>query len=256
MTDPNIVQALEDFSRAPASPVAGALIVAQIVDPETDIHWCQARLQSLAQEMPANPSAIDVAHVLQEQGFRGAETYYQSQNSALGYVLQTGEGIPISLAMVILGVCEQLGLEATGINFPSHFLVSVSNTLIDPSTMTIADEKECQRWLQDNQLDPRSAFIPASPTDTVLRMLNNLFALARAAQDNARALEISDYQLAVAPGLLPIYLERAELWLLLGVADMARRDMNTAITLAPDAASQDRLRERLAGIADVQPKLH
>jgi regulator of sirC expression with transglutaminase-like and TPR domain len=170
--------------------------------------------------------------------------------------LQTGEGIPISLAVVILGVCERLGLEATGINFPTHFLVSVSNTLIDPSTMTIADEKECQRWLQDNNLDPRSAFTPASPTDTVLRMLNNLFALARTAQDHARALEISDYKLALAPELLHIYLERVDLWLLLGVADMARRDLNTAMELAPDASLKSSLRERLTKIADVQPKLH
>lgn len=256
MTDPNIVQELEDFSRAPVSAVAGAMIVARIIDPETDISWCEARLLALAQTMPSNPSAIDVAHILQEEGFHGAETYTNSQTSALGYVLQTGEGIPISLAMVILGVCEQLGLEAKGINFPTHFLVSVANTLIDPSTMTLADEQECQRWLQDNNLDPHSAFIPASPTDTVLRMLNNLYALARSTHDHARALEISDYQLAVAPGLLPIYLERVELWLLVGVADMARRDLHTAIELAPDTGSKNKLHQRLAGIADVPAKLH
>ncbi|MCZ6830571.1 MAG: transglutaminase-like domain-containing protein [Gammaproteobacteria bacterium] len=230
--------------------------MSQIVDPDTDIDWCQAQLLALAQTMPNDASAIDVAQVLQEQGFHGSEAYYKSENSALGYVLQNREGIPISLAMVVLGVCEQLGLEATGINFPTHFLVSVGSTLIDPFTMTIADRSECQRWLKDNNLDARIAFTPASPTDTVLRMLDNLTGLARASNDSGRALELSDYKLAIAPELLPIYLERVELWLELGVADMARRDLGSAIELAPDDASKNKLRERLSDMADIQPKLH
>ena len=256
MTDQNIVQALEDFSQKQGSVVTGALIVSRIIDPDTDADWCQAQLAELAQIMPSNASAIDVAHVLQEQGFRGSEAYYRSENSALAHVLLSREGIPISLAMVILGVCELLGLEATGINFPTHFLVSVDSTLIDPFTMTIADESECQRWLQDSNLDPQIAFTPASPRDTVLRMLHNLSSLARAGNDNARALELSDYKLAVAPDLLPIYLERIELWLALGVADMARRDLDSAIELAPDEASKNKLRERLVELADVPSKLH
>ena len=256
MTDPNIVQALEEFAREQGSVVTGALIVSRIIDPETDIDWCRAQLAELAQTMPSNANAADVAHILQEQGFHGSEAYYKSENSALAHVLESREGIPISLAVVTLGVCEQLGLEAIGINFPTHFLVSVADTLIDPFTMTIADESECQRWLKDHDLDEQIAFTPASPTDTVLRMLHNLSSLARATEDNARALELADYKLAVSGDPLPIYLERAELWLVLGVTDMARRDLNAAIDLAQDETTKNELRERLAAMADVQPKLH
>ena len=256
MTDPNIVQALEEFAREQSSVVAGALIVSRIVDPDTDTDWCQAQLTELAQTMPSGASAIDIAHILQEQGFRGSEAYYKSENSALAHVLQSREGIPISLAIVVMGICEQLGLEATGINFPTHFLVSVGKTLIDPFTMTIADQDECQRWLKDNNLDSHIAFTPATPRETVLRMLNNLSGLARSGNDSARALELSDYKLALAPDVLPVYLERAELWLELGVVDMARRDLLSAIELAPDEATKSMLGERLAELEDVPSRLH
>ena len=128
MTDPNIVQALEEFAREQGSVVTGALIVSQIIDPDTDIDWCQAQLAELAQFMPTDAGAVDVVHILQEQGFHGSDAYYKSENSALAHVLESREGIPISLAVVILGVCEQLNVQATGINFPTHFLVSVADT--------------------------------------------------------------------------------------------------------------------------------
>jgi regulator of sirC expression with transglutaminase-like and TPR domain len=256
MTDPSIVQALQDFATTPDSVVNGALIVSRIVDPHTDSDWCHAQLAELAQTMPPGASAVDVAHILQEQGFHGSEAYYKSENSALAHVLQSREGIPISLAVVILGVCEYLGLEATGINFPTHFLVSVSSTLIDPYTMTLADESECQRWLDDNKLDARAAFAPASAIDTVLRMLNNLSGLAQAGKDHAKALELTDYKLALVPSLLPVYLERVEYWQALGVAEMARRDLNAAIELAPDKATRDHLQQRLLAMAELKPRLH
>lgn len=256
MTDPSIVKALENFATAPESVVNGALIVSRIVYPATDEDWCRAKLAELAQSMPHEASAVDVAHILQESGFHGSEAYYKSENSALAHVLESGEGIPISLAVVILGVCEYLGLEATGINFPSHFLVSVASTLIDPYTMTLADESECHRWLEDNKLDARTAFTPASAIETVLRMLNNLSGLAQASEDHARALELSDYKLALVPTLLPVYLERVECWRALGVAEMARRDLTTAIELAPDKAAREHLQQRLLSMAELKPRLH
>jgi regulator of sirC expression with transglutaminase-like and TPR domain len=256
MTDPTIVRALENFAREPASVVEGALIVSQIIDPGTDPDWCRAQLAELAQSMPGDPRALDIAHVLHERGFHGAEAYYKSENSALAHVLKSREGIPISLAIVILGICEQLELEATGVNFPSHFLVSIAGTLLDPFTMTVADEQECRHWLEENKMDTRIAFTPASAVDTILRMLNNLSGLARAANDSARALELSDYKLALHPGSLPVYLERTDLWLELGVVEMARRDLSSAIELAQDEDMIHRLRERLQGMAAVPSKVH
>ena len=87
MTDPIIVQALEEFAREQGSVVTGALIVSRIIDPDTDIDWCQAQLAELAQFMPTDAGAVDVVHILQEQGFHGSDAYYKSENSALAHVL-------------------------------------------------------------------------------------------------------------------------------------------------------------------------
>ena len=256
MTDQTIVQALEAFAHQPRSPVDGALIVSRIISPDTDVAWCRRQFVELAAEMPAEASAAALAESLGKHGFCGAGDYYKSENSALEYVLRSHEGIPISLAMVVLGVGEELGLEATGINFPGHFMVSVDGSLIDPFTMTLVDEIACRRWLKQNRLDPQFAFAPASPVDTVMRMLNNLSTFARASEDNARALELTDYKLAVSSEPLAIYLDRFELWLALGAAEMARRDLACAIDLTPEGDARNILLERMAAIADTRANLH
>ncbi len=111
-------------------------------------------------------------------------------------------------------------------------------------------------WLKKNKIDPHSAFTPASPADTVLRMLNNLSMLAQASGNRTRALELSDYKLAVVEDPLPILLERVDLWTALGVPDMARRDLAAAIELAPDAASKSVLERRMVKLPNIRPKLH
>ena len=87
-------------------------------------------------------------------------------------------------------------------------------------------------------------------------MLNNLSGLARSSGDDARALELTDYKLAVMPATLPIFLERVELWVALGVVDMARRDLAAAIELSPDDATRRLLGERLAALDDVPSRLN
>ena len=89
MTDSQIVQSLEQFSRQPDSAFSGAVIVSRIVDPETDVDWCRQRLLELASAMPRDADATEVARALHEQGFRGSEAYYKSENSALTYVLSS-----------------------------------------------------------------------------------------------------------------------------------------------------------------------
>ena len=256
MTDPSIVQALKDYAAAPASPLEGALLVSRIIDPETDTDWCRAQLSELAAALPAQADAQAVAATLGQQGFSGSKAYYKSENSALSHVLSTREGIPISLAMVCLGVCEAAGIDAAGINFPSHFLVSVGGELLDPFSMELVDREGCEKWLRENSLDVTAAFNEASPVETTLRMLNNLSGLARAAEDPARALEITDYKLALMPELFTLYLERVELWLLLGVTDMARRDMLKTINLTTDPALKAQLTDRLTELSEKPPHLH
>jgi hypothetical protein len=61
-------------------------------------------------------------------------------------------------------------------------------------------------------------------------------------------IELSDYQLAVAPQPLAIHMERVESWLALGVPGMARHELECAIKLAPNEALRAQLGARLASI--------
>ena len=69
--------------------------------------------------------------------------------------------------------------------------------MLDPFAMQPVDRARCEHWLRDNGLDVTAAFEEASAVEITLRMLNNLSGLARAAEDPARALEITDYKLAL-----------------------------------------------------------
>jgi regulator of sirC expression with transglutaminase-like and TPR domain len=256
MTNPNLVAALQTYASEPTSVVEGALLVAKIIDPGSDSPWCRQRLLQIANELASEISAAGLAQALGELGFAGATEYYLSANSNLEHVLRERKGIPISLAVVLIGVAEQVGLKAHGVNFPGHFIVAVDDVLIDPFSMSLVDETESHRWLRKKGLDPAAAFSVATPQVVVVRMLNNLTGLARASNDLPRALELADYKLAVTPERLPTYLERSELWLALGVNDMARRDLQSALELAPDDNSRRSIEQRLGRLKDKPTRLH
>jgi regulator of sirC expression with transglutaminase-like and TPR domain len=244
------------FATHPASAVEGALLVARVVQPATDVDWCRAELRRLAAEIAAAPAPLAVVAHLHAAGFAGATDYYTADNSVLESVLRRRRGIPISLAMVVIGVGEALGLRATGINFPRHFLAMLDDQLVDPFRMRVVARAECRAWLAQDRIAEEDAFRPASPRDVVMRMLNNLRLLAQAAHDHARVLELSDYQLLVAPAPFYVHLERVASWLALGAVDMARHELEEAERLAPDAAARTEVAARLRELAPRRPTLH
>ncbi len=234
----------------------GALLVARLVQPDTNTDWCRERIAHLAQMMGTDVSALRIVRKLRDAGFNGSEEYYKSENSALEHVLRHREGIPISLAVVILAICEELNIKAHGVNFPSHFLVSVGSQLVDPFRMELVDEVNCLEWLKENGISSSQAFRPASTRDIVTRMLNNLGMLATANEDNARALEISDFKLLVTPDPFSVHLERVDYWLQLGVTSMAKHDMEQAIAVAPDENTRAKLKQGLDSLSAQGSQLH
>ncbi|MEE2982775.1 MAG: transglutaminase family protein [Pseudomonadota bacterium] len=247
---------LKSFALSAVSAVEGALIVARIVRPNTDVEWCRAELRYLAGEAGSGAAPAELVDYLRAQGFAGAEAYYDADNSSLECVLRTRRGIPITLAMVVVGTAECLGMTATGINFPGHFMVSLDGRLFDPFKMQPINAAGRRTWLTWSGADEKIAFKSATPVDVVLRMLNNLRALARSRGDHESALELTNYQLIVSPDPLPIHVDRAELWAALGVSEMAKRELESAIALAPDVALRAQLEERLHGLDASGPTLH
>lgn len=256
MTEAPLSEEFRAFARDSVSVIAGALLVARILRAETDERWCREELQRLADAAADVDTGGTLIAYLNEQGFGGAEAYYSSDNSSLEQVLRTRRGIPITLALVVIGVAEALGLRASGINFPQHFLVVVNGVYADPFRMTVIDPAEQRQWLEQQGLSHAQAFRVATPVDIVLRMLNNLRLLAGQRNDYAAALDYSSYQVLVAPDPFPFHVERVDLWIGAGVPHMARHELEQALRLAPDENTKAALIKRHLLIDDTPSKLH
>jgi regulator of sirC expression with transglutaminase-like and TPR domain len=128
----------------------------------------------------------------QEMSFTlNANDYYDPENSYLHSVITSRRGIPISLALLLIEIGQQIGLQVKGISFPNHFLVRISlpqgEVVMDPTTGSSLSKNELQAML-DPYLDaqgyrgelalPLSLFLrSASPRETLSRFLRNLKAV-------------------------------------------------------------------------------
>ena len=237
---------LAGFLDAPDDPVEGALVVARIINAESDSDWARAEIGRLADLAAEEADAAGVATRLGREGFAGAgERYYEADNNRLDHVLRTRRGIPISLGVIVLGVTQRLGLGGKGINFPRHFLVKVEDELLDPYAMAPTTMARCRAWLKRNEISEDGAFEEAAPADIAQRMLNNVRTLAHERGDFARSLDLSDYQLMIAPKSYALRVERADAWLALEASEMVVAELELAVQHAPTRRIAQRLRERL-----------
>ena len=109
--------------------------------------------------------------------FRGnVDDYYNHRNSLLPCVLDSRQGIPISLTLVYIMVGQRAGIKVEGISLPGHFLARHGDILFDPyhhgRVLTRSDCEEILRR-QDQQLEEWH-LAPAGPRQILVRILANL----------------------------------------------------------------------------------
>jgi len=114
--------------------------------------------------------------------------YYSPDNSYLHKVLETRRGIPITLAVLFVELARHVGLDAHGVSFPGHFLVSVElhegAVVIDPFTGKSLSGDDLQERLEpfrshlttsgSGELPVESFLQAAAPQEILQRMLRNL----------------------------------------------------------------------------------
>ena len=224
----------------------GALVVARIIDADADVDWARDEIARLADEVRGRAAPATLAKELARQGFDSAGSrYYDVENNRLDHVLRTRRGIPVSLGVVLLGVARQLGMDAAGINFPRHFLVTIGDVLVDPYALAPTTVESCRAWLKRNDMREEGAFEEAAPPDIALRLLNNVRNLAHERGDFARSLDVSDYQLVIAPNSYALRMERADAWLALEASEMVVAELEQAVEHAPTARIAKRVKQRL-----------
>ena len=123
------------------------------------------------------PDAVALATFLfDECGLRGASAsdYYNPLNSNLTHVLQSGAGLPITLASIFILVGARVGLQIEGCNFPGHFLAR------DGRRRTVFDPFNGGRVLSPREVATLQKAAPAEMNDAatardiIARVLRNL----------------------------------------------------------------------------------
>jgi regulator of sirC expression with transglutaminase-like and TPR domain len=193
-----------------------ALMIAEAEYPGLDIPAYIAALDRFATRArralataPEDPPMATVLRVLYgDLGFRGnADDYYDPRNSFLNEVLDRRTGIPITLGVVLIEVCRRVGIEASGVSYPGHFLVRSPTEggaiFIDPFAGVPLDEDDLRALYQratgdDGPIDPRR-LEPATRKQILLRMLNNLRGVYESRSDRSRLHDVLMRMAALAP---------------------------------------------------------
>ena len=183
----------------------------------------------------------------QDMNFGGnVNNYYDPDNSYLNAVLRTRRGIPISLAVLWLELAQGLGLSASGISFPGHFMLRVAlpkgQAVIDPFTGQSLSRAELAERLEpfrrqtgtaDGVELPVAMFLkPARPRDVISRMLRNLKEIHRAQSDWQRLLAVQNRLIVLLPQAWAEYRDRGLAHAELGNTARALADLDIYLTHA------------------------
>jgi regulator of sirC expression with transglutaminase-like and TPR domain len=169
----------------------GAFLIARVAYPDIQISHYEDCLNNLAEEFrkkwhSENPPPGKAARLLspflfKDKGFSGNRIHYHDpDNSYLHRVIESRQGIPISLSAIYVFVGNRLGLPLAGVGMPGHFLVKIEG---EPSPQYVdcfnggafLSEQDCKQFITASGLDFYPQFLEKSPTRLILaRMLRNL----------------------------------------------------------------------------------
>lgn len=268
----SLVQSDEQF---PLLEAAASL--AQDEHPEMDIGAVLADVDRLAARVKArmaeDASALQRLRLLNqffygELGFgSNLNYYYDPENSFVSSVLHRRKGIPITLAVIWLELAQSLGLKASGVSFPGHFMVKIrlpnGQAVMDPVTGLSLNRDELLERLspfirqrQDVE-DPQALDMilslylqSASPRDIVARMLRNLKEIYCTHEDWPRALRVLNRLTVLLPEGWEYRKERGLIYADQGDFEKAQKDLQLYLTHAQDPMDTSEVEKRLRELRD------
>jgi regulator of sirC expression with transglutaminase-like and TPR domain len=242
-----------------------ALDIARLEYPSLDPEPWLRRLDDIAAEVGtiAGPGANGLAFVeamnLQlfgKLGLRGNEReYFDVRNSCLNDVLDRRLGIPITLSVIYMEIARRLRRPVYGIGLPAHFVVQYDdgefNTYIDPfHGGELLTRSECVALVVERTgaAPPPASFLPCSPKQIALRMLQNLKAIYVQAGAYETALAVVDLVLSTRTFLPAEYKQRAVVLLQMRKYRAAMADLETYLQAEPQAADRDDVVKQIEAI--------
>ncbi|MDH3771080.1 MAG: transglutaminase-like domain-containing protein, partial [Nitrospirota bacterium] len=172
----------------------GAFLIAKLAYPDLSIPHYVECLDHLAEEFRTKWHAAESASgkaarqlstfLFKDKGFSGNRTqYYDPDNSYMNRVIETRQGIPISLSALYVFVGKRLDLPLAGVGMPGHFLVKLEGET-PPQFVdcfnggTILREQDCKQFITASGLDYHPELLEKSSTPIILaRMLRNLLSI-------------------------------------------------------------------------------
>jgi regulator of sirC expression with transglutaminase-like and TPR domain len=189
----------------------GALLIALEDFPQLDVESYLGRLDELAVRAlarcgPADPPVFRLGHLHAEMfdvdGYHGdRENYYDPRNVYLNEVIDNRAGLPISLSIIFLHVASRMGLNASGVGLPGHYIVKVQFDLnelyVDPfhggTTLTIGEIGELLSQITGGRGKLSSEHLRSwSGRETLVRVLANLQSMALRANDQRKAVAAAE----------------------------------------------------------------
>lgn len=182
--------------------------------------------------------------IVETYGYRGdSETYDDPANANLIRVIDRRRGLPVALGIIYLAAARSLGWTATGLAFPSHFLIRLEaadgRAILDPFNGGIRIEASDLRRRLTATLGASATLTPEhySAVDdraVLLRLQNNIkLRLIKSNQPDA-ALKTVESMLLFAPQEAVLWSDAALLNAHIGNLNHARDAIRTYLGLAQD----------------------
>ena len=255
-------------------PRAALHLAREIAYPQLDVAAYMRQLHEMAEtarpavaahETTADRTAALAAFFTDSLHFRGnATAYYAADNSYLNRVVDTRQGIPISLSVLFVDLAQRLGLPAFGLGLPGHFVTGLGEgpqpghfvvivrsdsgpIYLDPfHKARLLSEADCRQLVAettgyDGPLRPE--WLRPLPPQTILtRMLNNLRQITIQQQTWATAARVVTRLRLLQPEEAALQRDQGLIYLKLGDPYRAARHLDAYLTAVPDADDADALK--------------
>ena len=257
-----------------------ALSLGRVGQRVVDIEDCLLDIEDIAldirEQLSENATFHERLHTLSEvlfieRSFAGSTEAYRSQESAfIDAVLESREGIPITLALITIEVAKRIGIEAYGIDFPGHFLVGLEGKnsegvrellILDPfhngRLCSLSDLTAILRKLFQKRVTLAPKHLArAKPKNVLVRMLNNMRAAAQSLRDFDTLDDVLSRLLWLRPNESEILASRAFTRRMLRDDNGAHEDALRALSAMADENGHDDIKEKLLRLLYAHNSVH
>ncbi len=256
-----------------------AVAVAQHAYPDLDVQgvldqidqWGNKLKQRITPDTPLIQRLQILKHFFyNELGFGpNPNDFYAPENSYLHQIIVNRRGIPISLAILMMELGQQIGLNIKGVSFPNHFMMRISlqqgEIIMDPLNGESLSKNQLQEML-DPYLDakgyrgdlslPLNIFLRASSAREILsRFMRNLKMIYSEHERWERLLGIQERLVILLPDSIEEVRDRGLIFAQLEYLRPAIADMQRYLSEMPGAEDAADIREHIATL-ESQTKLH